>query len=296
LRANTVKQLATKPDQKNPGAGRKMLKGLSTTFLFLITAAVVEYLIVLFAIGSGLQDTSVVQWSFQSPGTNSPLTLTISPLFHLVPICVIATLAFSWTYLTKKVATRRQEMRRGKVETFSRQKSERRGIVSRIRRVGSNFSKRIRSKLLVLNRFSQRFRLGRPTVRSALIVILFFCVFTLLFVLLAYPKLIYHGMSNLYRSNPGLLNFVNSVNNWVKGAGEALGPIGGIGKSINDGLIAASPGVRDLGIGLGGIIKPVASLDNAGKFLVFQNAAAWISAIVVLIYGERVAKGYKYKK
>jgi len=291
-----VKQLATKPDQKKPAAGSKMLKELGTTVLFLITAAVVEYLIILFAMSLGLQDTSTVQWSFQLPGTSSPLTLTISPLFHLVPICVIATLAFSWTYLTKRVGIRRQEIRRGKVETFSRQKSEKRGIVSRIRRAGTNFSKRIRSSFSGLNRFSQRIRLGRPTVRSASIVILFFCVFTLLFVLLAYPKLIYHGMSSLYRSNPGLLNFVSSLNNWVKGAGEALGPIGGIGRSINDGLIAASPGVRDLGIGLGGIIKPIASLDDAGKFLAFQNAAAWISAIVVLIYGERVAKGYRYKK
>ena len=288
--------MATKPDQKKPAAGRKMLKELGTTVLFLITAAVVEYLIILFAMSLGLQDTSTVQWSFQLPGTSFPLTLTISPLFHLVPICVIATLAFSWTYLTKRVGIRRQEIRRGKVETFSRQKSEKRGIVSRIRRAGTNFSKRIRSSFSGLNRFSQRIHLGRPTVRSASMVILFFCVFTLLFVLLAYPKLIYHGMSSLYRSNPGLLNFVNSVNNWVKGAGEALGPIGGIGRSINDGLIAASPGVRDLGIGLGGIIKPIASLDDAGKFLAFQNAAAWISATVALIYGERVAKGYRYKK
>lgn len=291
-----MKQLATKPDQKKPAAGRKMLKELGTTVLFLITAAVVEYLIILFAMSLGLQDTSTVQWSFQLPGTSSPLTLTISPLFHLVPICVIATLAFSWTYLTKRVGIRRQEIRRGKVETFSRQKSEKRGIVSRIRRAGTNFSKRIRSSFSGLNRFSQRIRLGRPTVRSASMVILFFCVFTLLFVLLAYPKLIYHGMSSLYRSNPGLLNFVSSLNNWVKGAGEALGPIGGIGRSINDGLIAASPGVRDLGIGLGEIIKPIASLDDAGKFLAFQNAAAWISATVALIYGERVAKGYRYKK
>jgi hypothetical protein len=291
-----VKQLAIKADQKNPATGRKMLKRLSTTLLFLITTAVIEYLIVLFAMSLGLQDTSIVQWSFQFPGTSSALTLTLNPLFHLVPICVIVTLAFSWTYLTKKVATRKQEMHRGKVETFSRQKSEKRGIVSRIRRAGSNFSRGIRSRLSVLNRFSQRVRLGRPTVRSALMVILFFCMFTLLFILLAYPKLIYHGMSSLYRANPALLNFVNSVNNWVKGAGEALGPIGGIGKAITDGLIAASPGVRDLGVGLGEIIKPMASLDNAGKFLVFQNAAAWISAIVVLIFGERVAKGYKYKK
>jgi len=289
-----VKQLATKPDQKNPAAGRKMLKELSTTFVFLIVAAVVEYLIVLFAMSLGLQDTSAVQWSYQLPGTSFQLTL--SPLFHLVPLCVIATLAFSWVYLTKKAVIRRQEMRRGKVETFSRQKTEKRGIVSRIKRAGSNFSKRVRSKLSVFNRFSQKIRLGRPTVRSAMIVILFFCVFTLLFVLLAYPKLIYNGMSSLYQSNPGLLNFVNSVNNWVKSAGEALGPIGGIGKSINDGINAASPAVRDLGIGLGGIIKPLASLDNTGKFLVFQNAAAWISAIVVLFYGERAAKGYKYKK
>jgi hypothetical protein len=264
--------------------------------LFLLIAAAVEFLVVLYAMSLGLKDTSVLQWNLQFPGTGVSLPLAISPLFHLVPLCVIATLGFSWAYLVRKVATKRQEIRRGKIENFPRQKVEKRGILSRVRRVGRNFSKRVRSSFSRVNRLEQRVRFGRPTVRSAVIVLLVFLTFTLLFFLLAYPKLIYHGMSSMYQSNHGLLNFVNSVDNWVKGAGEALGPIGGIGKAIIDGLIANSPGVRDFGVGLGGLIKPLASLDDAGKYLVLQNAAAWISVMAVLIYGERLGRVYKYKK
>jgi hypothetical protein len=265
--------------------------------LFLLIAAVVEFLVVLYAMSLGLKDTSVLQWNLQFPGTSVSLPLAISPLFHLVPLCVVVTLGFSWVYLMRKVATKRQEIRRGKIENFPRQKVEKKGILSRVRRVARNFSKRVRSSFsAVSDRLEQRVRFGRPTVRSAVIVLLIFLTFTLLFFLLAYPKLIYYGMSSIYQNNHGLLNFVNSVDNWVKGAGEALGPIGGIGKAITDGLIANSPGVRDFGVGLGGLIKPLASLDNAGKYLVLQNAAAWISVIVILIYGERLGRVYKYKK
>jgi hypothetical protein len=269
---------------------------LTTMILFLLIATAFEVLVILYAISLGLKDTSLLQWNLQFPGTSISVPLAISPLFHLVPLCVIATLAFSWLYLSRKVATKRQEIRRGKIENFPRQKVEKKGIISRVRRAARNFSRRVRSRFSGVNRLEQRVHLGRPTVRSAVIVLLIFLAFTLIFSLLAYPKLIYDGMSSLYQNNHGLLNFVNSVDNWVKGAGEALGPIGGMGKAITDGLIANSPGVRDFGLGLGGLIKPLASLDDAGKYLVLQNAAAWISVIVVLIYGERLGRVYKYKK
>ena len=272
------------------------MKGLTTMILFLLIAAAVELLVVLYAMSLGLEDTSVLQWNLQLPGTSVSLPLAISPLFHLVPLCVVATLGFSWAYLVKRVATRRQEIRRGKIENLSRQKVEKKGILSRVRHAGRNFSKRVRASLSRVSRFEQKVRFERPTVRSAVIVMLIFLTFTLLFLLLTYPKLIYYGMSSIYQSNHGLLDFVNSVDNWVKGAGEALGPIGGIGKAITDGLIANSPGVRNLGVGLGGLIAPLASLDNAGKYLVLQNAAAWISVISIFIYGERLGRVYKYKK
>jgi hypothetical protein len=274
-------------------------KGVITVLLFLAVAALIEYLVVLYAIRLGVQDTSVLQWSFKFPGTGWPVTIAISPAFNLIPICLIITLVFSWTYLTKKVSFRRQEIRKGKVETFPRQRIEKRGLRSRISRSAKNFSKRIKSKLPKTewtSRLSQRIRFARATVRSALIVLLAFVAFMLLFSLLAYPQAIYQFVSSAYQTNPSLRNFVLGVDNWARGAAQALGPIGWLSASINNALIAAAPGVGNLGVALGSLISPIATLNNVDKYLFFQNASAWISVLAVIIYGERTGKGYRYKK
>ena len=275
------------------------MKGSITVILFIAVAALIEFLVVLYAMRLGVEDTSVLKWSFNFPGTSWPVTIAISPAFHLVPICVIITLAISWTYLTKKVSLRRQEIRRGKVETFPRQRVQKRGLVSRISRAARNLSRRIKSKLPKtkgISYLSKRIHFQRATVRSALIVLLAFVAFTMLFSLLAYPQAIFRFVSNVYQTDPSLRNFVISVDNWAKGAAQALGPIGWLSTSINNALIAAAPGVGNLGVGLGGLISPIATLGNVDKFLLFQNAAAWISVLVVFIYGERTGKSYRYKK
>jgi hypothetical protein len=275
------------------------LKGFVALILFLAVAALIEYLVVLYAMRLGVADTSILEWSFKFPGTGWPVTIAISPAFDLVPICLIITLAFSWTYLTKKVTSRRQEIRRGKVETFPRHRAEKRGLASRISRAAKNFSRRIKSRLpkvKVTSHFSQIIGFARSKVGSAFIVVLAFLAFTLLFSLLAYPQAIYRFVSSVYQANPSLRNFVTGVDTWAKGAAQALGPIGWLITSINNALIAAAPGVGSLGVGLGGLISPIANLNNLDKYLFFQNAAAWISVLVVIIYGERTGKGYRYKK
>ena len=275
------------------------LKGLLAVILFLAAAALIEFVVVLYAIRLGVEDTSILKWSFNFPGTGWPVTIAISPAFVLIPICVVITLVFSWTYLTKKVSLRRQEIRRGKVETFPRQRVEKKGLASRISRAWRNFSKRINSRLPKTKRishFSQRIHFARATVRSAFIVLLAFLAFTLLFSLLAYPQAIYWVVTNAYQTNPSLRNFVIGVDNWAKGAAQALGPIGWLSTSINNALIAAAPAVGNLGVDLGEVISPIATLTNVDKYLFFQNAAAWVSVLATIIYGERTRKGYRYKK
>ena len=272
------------------------LRGLVPLVLFVLITALLEILVVLYAISLGLKDTGLVQWSFSFPGASSPTTLAISPLFHLVPLCVIATLACGWVYLSRRLAIRRQEIRKGKIDLSTRQKVEKKGILSRIRLAGKNFSKSVRTRFSGVSRAAQRVRLGRPTVRSAVFVLLIFGALILTFSLFAYPNLIYQGVSNLYRTNGGLANFVASTNSWARGAAEALGPIGWLTSSINSGLLSAAPGFRDFAVGLGGAISPLASLDDAGKYLAFQNIATLFSVLLILLYGERVGKGYRYKK
>jgi len=275
------------------------LKGLLAVILFLAAAALIEFVVVLYAMRLGVEDTSILKWSFNFPGTGWPVTIAISPAFVLIPICVVITLVFSWTYLTKKVSLRRQEIRRGKVETFPRQRVEKKGLASRISRAWRNFTKRINSRLPKtkgISHFSQRIHFAKATVRSAFIVLLAFLAFILLFSLLAYPQAIYWVVTNAYQTNPSLRNFVIGVDNWAKGAAQALGPIGWLSTSINNALIAAAPAVGNLGVDLGEVISPIATLTNVDKYLFFQNAAAWVSVLATIIYGERTRKGYRYKK
>ena len=270
-----------------------------TAILFLVIAALIEYVVVLYSMRLGVQDASVLQWSFQFPGTSWPVTITISPMFHLVPVCVIITLTFSWTYLTRKASSKRQEIRKGQVETFHRQKIEKRGLMSRISRSTKNFSRKIKSWLSRakgISYLSQKIRFSTPTVRSALIVLLVFAVFILMFSLLAYPQLIYRIVADAYQANPSLRSFVTSVNDWARAVAESLGPIGWISTNINNALLTAAPTIGNMGLGLGGLITPFATLDDPAKYLLFQNAAAWISVFVVFIWGERMGKGYRYKK
>ena len=296
---DAVKNLQTPSEQKPRMIRWTTQKGLTTIILFLAVAALIEFLVVLYAMRLGVEDTTVLQWSFNFPGTGWPVTIGISLAFFLVPICVIITLAFCWIYLTKKVSLQRQEIRRGKVETFPRKKAEKRGFTSRISRAARNYSRRIKSKLWKPKRssdLSQRTNVARPKIRSALIVLLAFVAFTLLFSLFAYPQAIFQFVTHTYQTDPSLRHFVISVDNWAKGAAQALGPIGWLAVAINNAALAAAPGVRNVGIALGGSISPIATLGGIDKFLLFQNSAAWISMLLVIIYGERTGKGYRYKK
>ena len=259
------------------------LKGLAAIILFLIIATLIEYVVVLYAINLGVKDTTPLQWSAQFPGTDWILTIAISPLFHLVPIAVIITLLFSWTYLTRHVAVKPHEVRKGKAGPVAKRVKE-----PKLKKI----SGKIKSGLLKVKGVAyvwQRIHFVRATTKGALTVLLAFAMFILIISLLAYPKLIYQTISSAYQNNPSLLNF-------VKGTAEALAPIGGIFSGINNALLSAAPGFRDFALGLGTIIKPLADLDNVGKYLFLQNVAAWISALTALFYGEYVRKTFRYRK
>ncbi|MGQ9530339.1 MAG: hypothetical protein ACUVQX_02510 [Candidatus Bathycorpusculaceae bacterium] len=254
------------------------LKGLTAIILFLITAALIEYVIVLYAINLGVNENPL-QFSLQFPETDWIITVTISPLFHLVPIAVIITLAFSWTYLTRHVTIKLHEPQKGKTQPTKRKKE-------------TKVFGRVKGALLRFKGVAyvwQKIHFARATIKSALTVFLIFSAFVLIVSLLAYPQLIYRTVSNAYQNNPSLLNF-------VKGTAEALAPVGAIFLSINNALLSAAPTFRDLVLNIGIIIKPLVDLDNAGKYLAFQNIAAWICALTTLIYGEHIRKGYRRRK
>jgi hypothetical protein len=65
--------------------------------------------------------------------------------------------------------------------------------------------------------------------------------------------------------------------------------------AVGNALVSLAPAFRDFVLALGTIISPLVSLDAAGKYLAVQNAAAWISALLALTYGEYARKGRRYR-
>ena len=251
------------------------LKGLTPLLVFLIMAVVIEVFVVFYAMSLGVQDQALLQWSFVFPGTSSTVTLAISLLFNLVPVLVVLTLAASWVYLRRKVVFRPAEMQRARAGNIGR------------RGKGKKGSEPSKSKGQAA--LAGRSRFARANVRSALIVLLLFSALLLMISLFTYPRALYRAVASIYENNPSFLSF-------VKGVGTSLASIGAVFSSINGALMAAAPGFRDFVLGLGMVISPLSSLDSVGKYLVFQNAAAWISALIVLSYGEYWRKGFRQKR
>ena len=296
--------MSTQPSSKRLMFRWTTLKGVVAIFLFLLIAASIEYFVLLYArnLGVGEKSENLLQWKFQFPGTDRIMTITVSPLFHLVPVAVMITLVFSWSYLTKYIAVKPLKSLKGRSKPVKRGKKrglkEARKLSAKISRAVKSFFGKIKSGLLRIKGVAYLWReihFARATIKSALTVLLIFTAFILLVSLLAYPQLIYRTISNAYQNNPSLLNFTRSTSNSVKGIVEALTPINWICSSINNGLRATAPGFRNLALTLGGLIKPLADLDDAGKYLAFQNIAAWISALTAIFYGEYM-RSYRYKK
>lgn len=237
-------------------------RGLASLITFLIISVLIEYVVVLYAINLGVNESPEHLLSLKIPGIN--WAVEISPLFHLVPTAVIIALATVWISFTK--TARPKKWKAG--ATLKQDKGP---------------IRKEQNKPLI----NQRRGILRTTARSMLIVLLVFSALILAVSLLAYPDMIHQVVTNAYQNNPSLLNFVKST-------GQGLASIGGAFSAVNGVLIAASPGLRNLASGLGGLIRPLSDLDNAGRYLLFQNAAVWISAIITLFYREYGS--YRYRK
>ncbi len=280
------------------------LKGLAAIILFLITVALIEYFVVLYAMNLGVKDETLLQWSSKFPGTDWSITIAISPLFHLVPIAIIITLVSSWTYLTKYVAVKPKRTWKEKARHAGKRRKKPRlkeagKLASKISHAIKRFFDKVKSGLLKVKGVAylwQKIHFATATIKSALTVLLVFAMFIVTVSLLAYPQLVYRTISNAYQSNPSLLGFVKSTSSFARGIAEALAPIGWVCSSINNALLSVAPGFRDFALSLGSLIKPLADLDNAGKYLVFQNVAAWVAALTALFYGEYMRKSYRYRK
>lgn len=260
------------------------MKALTPTILFLTITIITEYLIVLYAISLGVNDASLLQWSFQLPGTTWNVTLSVSPMFHLVPLAAIIALITSWMYLKGHLAFRPQEMWRGKAGQASRRGKPESKTLRTLKRFFGRMESGL-SRVKGVGYLVKKIRFARAAVRSALAVLLLFTLFILVTLLVAYPQAIYRAISGAYQANPSLLGL-------MKTTGQTLGFLSALGNAFT----FAAPGFRDLALGFGGLISPLARLDNAGKYLVVQNTAAWLSALTALFYVEFLQKNRPYRK
>ncbi len=259
------------------------MKGSLSIVIFLAVAVIAEVLVVLYAMDLGVKDAGQLTTSW-------PATIRVSILFELVPIAVIITLSFAWIYLTKKLSSRQtQPIGRTEIKQPPTQKS--RPAKSPVQK-----TEPAPPKDKSLPSIKQRIYSARANIKSALIVLLTFAVLVLIVSLLTYPGAIYQTITSSYQSHSPLYHFVVSIANSLSGFAHDVSPFGWIATGIHNGLVALSPGVRAVGTAFGSLIGPLASLDSAGKYLVFQNLAAWISVFFILLYGQYSRRSYRYRK
>jgi len=275
-------------------------KNLVAILLFFVLTILLEALMVYSFQIIGLIDPNPLTATILIPYADWSLTLSISPLFHLLPIGVIVVLLSSWIYLTKYTAfipqrvevskrglapTRRElETRRFKsIRRFSKSLTRRLQRIGRALKVGVQ---RIRG----VSYISKRLVFVRAAVRSATTVLLVFLSAIFLFTLVEYPDLIHSWTLNLYRGSPAFLNFVLGTGQWLSGVGQAVPPLGGLGTSINNAFIGVAPGFMQSLVGAGwSLTQPIVELDSVGKYVLSQNVATWTSALVALTYGAYVS-------
>lgn len=266
--------------------------------LFFLITIIFEILLVYSFHSFGLVDF-VLTVNFQIPYVNYSFSFAVSPLFHLLPLSVIIVLLSSWEYLTKYTALVPQRVepvkrvsvptrRVQKIQRFKSLRSSLKRLNRRLQRVGRAFKagvKRIRG----VSYLSQRLFFARAAIRSAATVLGVFLATAFLLLIAEVPDLIYTLTLNLYRGSPVLLNFVLGVGQWLNGVGQAVPALGGLGSAINNALVAMAPGFRRSFEGAGTSLRPLVDLTLVNKYVLTQNLAAWVSALVAIAYGAYVS-------
>jgi len=270
-------------------------KGLAALILFFIISVIIEVLLISAFQALGLSDRNAWTSTFQVPSTNWSFTVSVSPLFHLLPLSVIIVLFTSWTYLTKSTAFIPQRIEATKRPAQPPRRSQESGIFKSTRHFFKNLSRKFQrlsrrlksgvQKTPGVGYISQRLSFARIAVKSALTILAIFILVATGLFLIEYPDLIYHLTLNMYMGSPALHGFVIGVGQWLEGAGTSVPPLGDLGASINNALVSAAPGFRHSLEAAGtSLTSPIFQLDVVGKYALSQNLAAWTAAVLALLY------------
>jgi hypothetical protein len=242
----------------------------------------------------GLIDANTWTTTVLIPGANWSFIVSVSLIFHILPLSVIVVLLAGWVYLKNSNAFKIQP------ETAKRAILQRRpqetGRLKPVKRAWRNLSRRFQrigrslktggSKIPGVSALSKRLSSSQSVIKSAVTVLLIFGAVALALSLIAYPNLVYYWALNLYQGSPGLTDFVLGTGQWLRGIGTAVPPLGDLGASINNALFQAAPGFRrSLEAAGTSLTQPIFQLDALGKYLLSQNVAAWTAASLALLYG-----------
>jgi len=277
-------------------------KGFTAIVLFSALALLIEYVLVSYFMSFGLTDKTALATTFQFPLTQSLFTITISPLFHLTPFGVIVVLVSSWTYLTKYMAVAPRIIKPVKKPPKIEKKRLSKKISGKFRRVShalKSFYRRLSGAILRVRGVSyvlRRLFFAKAAIKSTLNVIAVFLVSFLALYIVGYPRSTYDAVVKLYQLNPSFLGFVLKTTQVAEGIAQVLSPIGWLASAIGNALLAAAPGFRsaleDFGASTTGSI---AKLDLVGRYILYQNLAAWVSALTALAYGQYTSRLYRRK-
>lgn len=274
---------------------RNAPKDFAALILFLVITIIFEILLVSAFQRLGLTDPNAWTTTLLIPGVNWSFIVSVSLVFHILPLSVIAVLVAGWIYLKNSNAFKIQP------ETAKRPMPQRRqaetGRLRSARRAWRNLSRRFQrigrslrtgaSRIPGASALSRRLSSARSVGKSAFTVLALFGAVAIAIVLIAYPSLIYYWTLNLYEGSPGLVNFVVGTGQWLSGIGKAVPPLGDLGASINNALIQAAPGFRQSLQAAGtSLTEPIFKLDAVSKYVFSQNLAAWTAAALALLYGS----------
>ena len=255
-------------------------KELLTIVLFLALALISQFFTVSFFTFAGLTEAFTFKFGI----------LTISPLFHLLPLGVVLVLVSSWIYLMKYLAMWTQGKSPSKVSQVPRRRQRRKktrmNFLRRIIEPFKNFFSKIGNLFLRSRGVSfvqRRLTFGRLAFESTVTVLTIFMLSLILLTVLVYPRLFTDFAVGLYGANSALHGFVL----------KAVEILQGILAPLEGGLRTIAPGFRNA---FEGIVtsrpQSFSEADLFWRYIFCQNVAAWVSAIAALAYGKYVLNIY----
>jgi len=257
-------------------------KNMFAVVIFIVVVVVLEYIAVSFAVSTGIKDPL---------GVNLPFVgITLSPLYFLVPVAVIITLTASFMHITVKIAsgTRKPEVQkkprvrrtiRGRVYLRSVRQFTRRVVQA----IGKIWHKILRTRGITY--IALKMASSRATIRGAITIAVTFIALLLLLTIAVYPRLVPSATADFFHGNPVFLNLVTGTIVVFETISNTISPLGALASVIHGALIAIAPPFRSA---LEAVASPISmslvSLNPTIKFLLAQNLAAWLVAIIAILY------------